>query len=72
MKDNTFRTAFYLVLVSNFLWLGLLFGLAIKKGENKIEEPKNQIIVEMDKSCFDQFQNNLDKAIYVKLYFKDK
>jgi len=34
------------------------------------EASKNQIVIEMDKSCFTQFQNNMDKTIFVKLYFK--
>ena len=37
--------------------------------EIKVEEYKLE--VEMDKSCYEQLQNNMDGAIYVKLYFKE-
>ena len=31
---------------------------------------KNVIEVEMDSSCYQQFLNNSDKTIFVKLYFE--
>lgn len=32
---------------------------------------KNIIEVEMDKSCYDQFLNNYDKTLYLKLRFEE-
>jgi len=59
---------------------GLLGGYAIRdKGgtppsefEHWNDTEVNQLVVEMDKSCFNQFKNNMDKTIFVKLNFKEE
>jgi len=62
-------TLYFVVLVG-----GAIIGQAIKdriiRESAKQPETKNVIEVEMDKSCYDQFTNNMDKTIFVKLYFK--
>ena len=62
-------TLYFVVLVG-----GAIIGQAIKdriiRESAKQPETKNVIEVEMDKSCYDQFKNNMDKTIFVKLYFK--
>lgn len=56
----------FLLLLAGVFELGLL----LSKPPEVIKVEKNVIEVEMDKSCFTQFENNIDKTIYVKLNFK--
>jgi hypothetical protein len=57
------------VLISLF-FNGYLLKMYIDKPVTVERVEKNVIEVEMDKSCYDQFKNNMDKTIYVKLNFK--
>ena len=49
----------------------VLIWFKVKAPAPIVKVEKNVIEVEMDKSCFTQFQNNVDKSIYVKLTFKE-
>ncbi len=76
--DNVTKITGLLVIAFIALFLGLAVGTLIKKDTEPLpefehwgDEPVNQLVVEMDKSCFEQFKNNTDKTIFVKLYFKE-
>ena len=50
--------------------IGYLLG--IRKNFQNVLIEKNQLIMEMDKSCYEQFQNNMDKTLYLKLNYEGK
>lgn len=50
--------------------IGYLLG--IRKNFQNVLVEKNQLIMEMDRSCYEQFQNNMDKTLYLKINFDDK
>lgn len=60
----------YLIITVIALAIGFYCGNQTPKQEVIISPQVHQIIWEMDKSCYEQFNNNLDKAIYLKLQIK--
>ena len=67
------KKATIIILIGLALGAGLFFTRKtepLPEFEHWNDEPKYQLIMNMDKSCFDQFQNNQDKALYLKLYFE--
>jgi len=68
-----------LVVIGMFLvvWLIVIYIKALSEPEDLPEfthwndEPKYQLIMNMDSSCFDQFKNNQDKTLFLKLRFEE-
>jgi uncharacterized ion transporter superfamily protein YfcC len=60
-----------IIIVLSLLTNVFVLGMYVNKPKEVIQVEENKIEVEMDKSCYDQFKNNMDKTIFVKLYLKE-
>lgn len=41
-----------------------------KEAFEVLKEAQNTVVLQMDESCYKQFVNNFDKALYIKMRFK--
>ena len=42
------------------------------KPHEVITETQNTVVLQMDESCYKQFENNMDKALYIKMRFGEE
>jgi hypothetical protein len=68
---NPFQVVILILAGFFILWLGIEAGKSMVR-KQEVQTPDNILEMQMDKSCFDQFQNNMNKTLYLKLEFKDK
>lgn len=68
MKDKALIFISILFAVAFFFLVGYFLGT--QKNYQNVTVEKNQLIMEMDKSCYEQFQNNMDKTLFLKLNFE--
>ena len=42
-----------------------------KQAYEVVSEAQHSVIMQMDESCYEQFTNNYDKALYIKMVFDE-
>ena len=68
MRNKLFEIFLITLLVSVNVIAIKVYLKAKPEQITKVEEHK--IVIEMDRSCYEQFENNMDKSVYLKLNFK--
>jgi hypothetical protein len=69
-KKLCYQLTFITALIATWLIVSIIFLLQNRKEINKLKSSGNTMNWIMDNSCYTQFQNNLDKTLFLQLRFK--
>lgn len=64
------------LLVYTAIWVVLVVHLGsqvreYKQALDQLQFAQNLVVMRMDESCYTQFTNNYDKALYIKMRFEE-